>query len=100
LKQEGCVGSQSVFQNPWGSEKQGIKLRMRKQKNEMKEQRISSYLVQTALKIVYRISRNQLIKIERESTSKAPTDQSSNENGEMKGKRTLLIYLCIFRVKY
>lgn len=66
----------------------------------MKELGISSYLVQTAPKIVHRISRNQLVKIGRENTSKAPTVKSSNENGKMKGKRALLIYLHIFRVKY
>jgi len=52
---------------------------MQNGKDEMKELGVSSYLVQTALKIIHRISRNQLMKIERGNTSKAPTDQSSNE---------------------
>jgi len=42
---------------------------MQKKKDEMKEQGISSYLVQTAPKIVRRISRNQLVKIWGENTS-------------------------------
>jgi len=52
---------------------------MKNGKDEMKELRFSSYLVQTAPKIVHRISWNQLMKIKGESTSKAPTSQSSNE---------------------
>jgi len=59
---------------------------MKKKRNEMKELGVSSYLVQTAPKIVHRISWNQLVKIGMESTSKAPTVKSSNENGKMKGK--------------
>jgi len=39
---------------------------MQNGKDEMKELRVSSYLVQTAPKIVHRISWNQLMKIERE----------------------------------
>lgn len=68
-----------LFSNPRGSEKQEIKHRMKNGKNEMKELGDNSYLVQMALKIVHKISWNQLMKIERENTSKAPTDQSSNE---------------------
>jgi len=52
---------------------------MQNGKDEMKELGVSSYLVQTAPKIIHRISWNQRMKIERENTSKAPTDQSSNE---------------------
>jgi hypothetical protein len=75
----GCDDGRTNFFNPRGSEKQENMLRMQKGKNEMKELRFSSYLVQTAPRIVHRISRNQLMKIKGENTSKAPTNQSSNE---------------------
>jgi hypothetical protein len=76
---ERCDGARASFSNPRGSEKPENMLRIQKGKNETEELRFSSYLVQTAPRIVHRISRNQLVKIKGESTSKAPTNQSSNE---------------------
>ena len=61
--QKGYNGARAIFSNPKGSEKPEISLRMQNGKDEMKELRFSSYLVQTAPKIVHRISRNQLVKI-------------------------------------
>jgi len=54
------------FSNPRGSEKPEIMLKIQNGKDEMKELRFSSYLVQTAPKIVHRISWNQLMKIKGE----------------------------------
>ena len=59
--------------NPKGPEKQENMLRIQKGKNAIKELKFSSYLVQTALKIVHKISQNQLVKIKGENTSRAPT---------------------------
>ena len=58
-----CDGARESFSNPRGLEKPEIRLRMQNGKDEMKELRFSSYLVQTAPKIVHRSSRNQLMKI-------------------------------------
>lgn len=45
----------------------------------MKELRFSSYLVQTVLRIVHRISQNQLVKIEGEKHLQSSKKPSSNE---------------------
>jgi len=74
-----CDGAKVNFSNPRGSEKPGNMLRIQKGKNETEELKFSSYLVQTAPRIVHRISQNQLVKIKGESTSRAPTNQCSNE---------------------
>ena len=96
---EGAMEPGWVFSNPRGSEKLENRHRMKNGKDEMKELRFSSYLVQTAPKIVHRISWNQLMKIKGESTSKAPTSQSSNEMVKWEVK-TLLNYFYVLRVKY
>jgi len=44
------------FSNPRGSEKPGNMLRIEKGKDETKELRFSSYLVQMAPRIIHRIS--------------------------------------------
>jgi len=54
-------------------------LKIQKGRNATEELRFSSYLVQTASRIVHRISWNQLVKIRGKNTSKAPTNPSSNE---------------------
>jgi len=54
-------------------------LRIQKGKNATEELRISSYLVQTVLKIIHRISQNQLVKIQGENTFRAPTVTTQNE---------------------
>jgi len=54
-------------------------LRIEKGKDETEEHKFSSYLIQTVPRIVCKISRNELVKIRGESTSKAPTSQCSNE---------------------
>ena len=51
---KGCDGARASFSNPIGSEKTEIRLRMQNGKDEMKELRFSSYLVQTVPKIVHK----------------------------------------------
>ena len=64
-------------------------LKIRKGKNAIEELRVSSYLVQTAPKIVHRISQNHLVKIKRENTSKAPKIPNLNEMVKMRGSTTI-----------
>jgi hypothetical protein len=54
------------MQNPRGSERLENRHKTEKGNHEKKELGFSSYLVQTAPKIVHRISRNQLVKIKGE----------------------------------
>jgi len=54
-------------------------LKIQKGKDETEGLRFSSYLVQMVPRIIHRISQDQLVKIKGESTSKAPTNQTSNE---------------------
>jgi hypothetical protein len=61
-----CADGRAPWQNHRGSWEQENRHRMEKGNHEKKELEFSSYLVQTAPKIVRRISRNQLVKIKGE----------------------------------
>jgi len=74
-----CEGGRRKCSNPRGQEKQENMLKIQKGKNVIEELRFSSYPVQTAPKIVHRISSNQLMKIKGENTSRAPTVTTPKE---------------------
>jgi hypothetical protein len=54
-------------------------MKLKKETMKLKSSRFSSYLVQTAPKIVHRISRNQLVKIKGERHLQSSNKPNSNE---------------------
>ena len=81
------------------SENQENMLKIRKGKNAIEELRFSPYLVQTAPKIIYKISQNQLMKIEGEKHLQSSNNPKFEWNGKMRSKNYFYVIAHIIQVR-